>query len=110
MAGTSRMLKMLPWVAVAAVVLFLAYGWVNTMVSLDHSRQAQEYGRRRTEVLRDLIRALGPTFDREEVVRLVRTRMGEGHIVKVSEGVIQVDDVLMKFEGDKLKEVTFLDE
>lgn len=91
--------------------IFLLYSWIDTLVSLDYSRQEQIYQRREIEVLQSLLLEAGKRMSRSEIEQLVAKRLGRDHIEKEGQDSLSIDGgIILKFKGDSLVEVKSLNE
>lgn len=92
------------------VVIAVGYIALNGAVSLDQARKQQDLDRDRERLLESLLLKAAGNLSREEVVSLVNRNFRDGHVIKEDKNQIAVDDVLLRFEGDKLVSVSSLNE
>lgn len=89
------------------VVLF--YSWIDTAISLDYAVQEQKFLREDMATLQSLLKDTCKQTSRSEIEQLVQHKYKQGHIVKVTQNSIQVDGVVLDFNGETLTEVNLLE-
>ncbi len=102
----------LAWIIVAVLTIgcvFLAYSWIDTLVTLDYARQGQEDQRRKINLLQGLLRETSRHLTRPEFADLVKKKFQKDHIIKEDSDRLQVDNIVFKFKGESLAEIEFLD-
>lgn len=91
-------------------VLCLGYAWLNAAISLDAARSEQGLQRARIALLKELLRQTSTGMSRTDLERLVEERRTvSGHIVKQGTDRLQIDDVIFRFDGKAVTDVTLID-
>lgn len=101
------------WLVVAIVVLIacigiLFYRQLDTSISLDHARQQQKSNKEENELLHSLLFDVASRFNRSEIEKLIAERYSEKSIVKSYGNHVEVDGVVLHFEGERLVRVESL--
>jgi predicted DNA repair protein MutK len=104
-------LGVLALVSVALLLLcaYLVYGSVDQSVSLEHARAAQRSLEQDRAVLQKLTADLVRGTRRADVTALLATKHA-AHLVKEEGDTIFIDGVGLRFRGDDLVAVVFLDD
>lgn len=89
-----------------AALLFM---WIDSLISIDHARQEQSYQGKRADLLRELLVATAGV-SRSELARVANEKFLGNHIVRVESAFIQIDDVILRFNGESLERIEFLQE
>jgi len=104
-----RMEMLLAALALFGVVVVAGYKWLDAAISLDAARQEQQHQRDRTLLLRSLLQHTAVHLSRADLVRLLREDFGKAHL-KEQADQIEVDDIVFRFRGDTVSDVSFLGE
>lgn len=95
----------------ASICLFLFYAWIDARVTIDHAWRVVDWERRDKVVLRALFQETGKRMSRSELKQLVTKHLGKGHLIKEdARDELSVDNIILKFDGESLSEVKFIDE
>ena len=97
-------------VAAVALVGYLLYGVVDQAVSLAYARAAQTYLEEDRELLRQLAVDFAKGPRRRELEDLIQRKYRQGHLVKEEDGALFVDSVGLRFRGDELVAIEFMNE
>jgi len=91
------------------ICIFLLYSWIDSLVSLDYSRQSEKDQHREREVLQSLLLETGKRMSRSEIEQLVTEHFAKDHLIKKEEqDELSIDNITLKFRGDSLVEVSSL--
>lgn len=91
-------------------VAILGYVAFSSAISLDHARKEQEHQRQREHVLQALLLKTSSYISRNQLVALVKENFGTDHIVKEEHNQITIDDTVLKFEGDRVKSISSIND
>lgn len=99
---------------VALIFLLLTnLGWlyifINQSVTYDHTRQEYKYRINEAKLMKRLMTDFCKDESREKIMKIVKEKYSD-HILKEDKGVFFVDSIGLKFSGDKLSEIVFMDE
>jgi hypothetical protein len=99
-------------IALATVIVFLVYRWVDCGISIDYARREQEYQRARIELLRSLLRqTIEPrNLTRADVAEILHRNFAKQHVVNEYPDRIELDEVVFRFRDNRLADIVFLEE
>jgi hypothetical protein len=89
--------------------LILAFCLIDVSVSLDHSRSQQAMLKDRSIESLALIRDMVLKFSKEDLNGFIAELESKGWIVKTTSSVIEVGDIVLTLDGEKITTVTYLD-
>ena len=99
------------WVGLVVLAgLFLLYSWVNAAISLDYARQQQKLDQQRIELLLEMLRHTSTSLTREGLERLIAEHYSSGHVIKRDGDRVQIDDLIFRFSGESVTQVSLLGE
>lgn len=97
--------------ALAIICVFLLYAWIDARVTIDHAWRVVDWERKDKEVLRALFREAGRHMNRSELKQLITKHFGKDHLIKEdARDELSVDNIILKFDGESLSKVMFIDE
>lgn len=91
-------------------VFSVGYAWLNAATALDDARQEQQHLRNRIQLLRSLCLVSASKMTRADLTHSLRVNFGNGHIIKEHGDQIEVDDIIIKFRGETVIDVSVLGE
>ena len=104
----------LSWLVIGVLIIicmFLLYAWIDARVTIDHAWRVVDWERNDKKVLRDLLQETAKQMSRTEIKQLVIKRFGKDHLIKEdAKDELSVDNIIIKFHGDSLSEIKFIDE
>jgi uncharacterized protein YpuA (DUF1002 family) len=105
-----KTVRVLVLVIVALVVAcaYLSYAVLDQSVTLDHARVERASVQRQRDLLSKLTLDVAKGTSRGEVEALIAAKYAKGYIVKRDGDIIFVDEVGLRFRGDELVEILFM--
>jgi|ERR1700737_257211 len=97
-------------VVVLIAEVFLVYGLISNSVSLDHARQQQKVEKSRSHLLCELLHKTSVPLGRSELMDIIKRNFSNGHVIKEEKDRVLVDDLVIRFEGEKVVGVMTLDD
>jgi hypothetical protein len=99
-------------IALALGILFMVYLLLNASASLDDSRQSQKSLREEQRLLESILlkTATASNLSRATIVQLIKDNFSKDHIVKMEDGQILIDGVVLRFDNDALIDVCSLED
>lgn len=91
-------------------VAILGYIAFSSAISLDYARKEQEHLRQREYVLQSLLLETSNHMSRNQLVALVKENFGTDHIVKEENNQITIDNTVLKFEGERVKSISSIND
>ena len=97
-------MKIIKYVGLVVLLLSLClsvYCWMDTAVSLDHSRQQQKAERETRQLLSQFILSANRGMKRSEVLGILRKNSTKDTIIKEDHDRILADDVVFRFDANQ---------
>ena len=94
--------------ALTVTCIYLAYSVMDQAVTLDHKDAVRRSLEGQRAALSKLSLDLGKRATRGEIEALLAARYAQGHLVKQEGDTIHVDGVGLRFRGDELVEIVFI--
>jgi hypothetical protein len=92
-----------------ATNLVWAYMFVNQAITYDYTREEYRYRMNEVKLMKSLLIDFCKDENREKIMKIVKEEYSD-HILKEDKGIFFVDSIGLKFSGDKLSEIVFMDE
>jgi hypothetical protein len=95
--------------------VFVTYGWIDRALACDDARQQQISDKKDAELLRVLLLGASVRWDRADFTKLVEHNFGKSpfgpdHIVREGRDEIGLDGIIIRFHGQSISVVQFLNE
>ena len=88
-------------------------GWLATfidqMITYDHTSQEYKYQRENLFLVKKLLLDFSKNITKEEILTILENTYSK-HLIKAEDGLLFVDGVGLKFEENKLTEITYMNE
>jgi len=92
-----------------ATNLFWLYESIDQSVTHDYTMQGYKYLKEDINLMRELMTDFSEHESKDRMVKIVKDKYS-GHIVKEEEGILFIDRIGLKFEGNKLAKIAFMNE
>lgn len=87
------------------VIGLLVFACIDTSISLDHARQEEAHLQLREQLLRSLVLRTASRMPKEELIRILENELNGTHIIKKDNNLIEIDDIVLEFKGNRLTAV-----
>ncbi len=92
-----------------ATNLVWVYLSVNQAITYDYTMQGYKYLKEDIKLMRELMADFSEHESKEEMMKIIKDKYS-GHIIKEEEGILFIDRIGLKFEGNKLARIVFMNE
>jgi hypothetical protein len=85
------------------------YVFINQAVTYDHTREEYKHLIKDIKLMKKLMTDFGKHENKEQMVKILKDRYSD-YIIKEEEGILFVDRIGLKFDGNNLTEIVFMNE
>ncbi len=87
--------------------VFWVYLFVDQSISYDYNEQEIKYLKKSVELIKTLLFDSIVVNKRRQIIKIVKTKY-PNHILKEEEDIFYIDNIGLKFDGDKLVEIVVM--